>query len=111
MMQHVGGHGKTHLLTDVQTNTEVMVSSTHHQMMQPGTGAEVVAIANNGGFKESVDDEGHVIQVHDPVDYEVLWYPATSALCFQPHPEFVGKEFEEMQAYFFELINRYIVKG
>lgn len=103
MYQDVGGHVRPHLITDVESGSQIWVSSTHHQMMMPGPDAEVVAYASLGQYREWY--EGTVFKRDNSnTDYEVLFYPSTNALCFQPHPEFAGKDYEGMQEYFFRLI-------
>lgn len=109
MYQNVSAHatGLNHPLTDIETGRVLSVSSTHHQMMRKGEAGVLVASANLGGWKEFVDAGGEVVRRHDPEpDTEVVYYPDTKALCFQPHPEFFEREHECPQ-YFFELLDRY----
>jgi gamma-glutamyl-gamma-aminobutyrate hydrolase PuuD len=105
MFQHVEKHTRSHHLTDLLTGEEVLVTSTHHQMMRPAEHAVVVATANEGGSKEWMIED--VINVTlAPTDYEVIWYPQTLSLCFQPHPEYGN--YPECTEYFFSLLKRYI---
>jgi len=108
MLQHVTGHatGEAHMMTDCETSHRIEVTSTHHQMMVPAPHAVVVAVAKEMGDKETMDAQGQICEVFDEVDYEVLYYPDTKSLCFQPHPEFPG--YPAMTSYFFEQINHYI---
>lgn len=117
MYQHVTEHTKEHVLCDIATGEEILVSSTHHQMMRPGFGAEFIAFADEGGIKEFVGTDKKVKQIgwKEP-DAEVLFYPDTESLCFQPHPEFWnGKDdspFKPMNDYFFRLIEELLnLKG
>lgn len=111
MYQHVSAHatGHNHDLVDVNTGRVITVSSTHHQMMIAGDGGVLVATANLGGFKESVQriapGKTVVIRVEDKQDVESVYYTDTKSLCFQPHAEFFGPEHECFQ-YYFELIER-----
>lgn len=102
MYQHVTKHatGAGHILRDTVTLKEIQVSSTHHQMMRKGPGGHLIGVAFEGGSKEWGDPK----EVREP-DTEVVYYPTTKALCFQPHPEFFGPEHECFQ-YYFELIER-----
>lgn len=105
MYQHVDKHGRSHHLTDLHTGEMIYVSSTHHQMIKPSPDAIIIATANEGGEREWY--EGQVF--HKDVskeDIEVVYYPKTNSLCFQPHPEFIGAEYESMQDYFFSLLDR-----
>lgn len=84
MNQHVDGHatGNNHLMRDTSTGEEIMVSSTHHQMMVPGPGAIVLATADVVRWPLGMEQN----------DIEVVYYPHTNALCFQPHPEFFATD-------------------
>lgn len=106
MYQHVTRHCEDHMIKDVETGMEVFASSTHHQMMRPGPGAVSVAVANEGGSKEFLD--GYEIVILDDLveDDEVVFYPLTKSLCFQPHPEFNGMD--ELQEYFFHCVDKYL---
>ena len=109
MYQHVTNHCRSHLLVDGELGTSVYVSSTHHQMMRPSGDAIVVATADEGGYKEHMEN-GIINRVTDEDDVEVVFYPKTRCLCFQPHPEFDNPIYEDMRAYFFMLINRYLLE-
>lgn len=119
MYQHVSNHALAHghVIEDLETGLVVFASSTHHQMMRPSSEAVVVATINLGGTKEHCADlgtEGKAI-IHGPLDeddIEVVWYPTTDCLCFQPHPEFGGADYSELKEYFFSLIHKFFsLKG
>lgn len=61
----------------------------HHQGMLSGRGGEILAYYEEPGVS---------------CDY-IIWYPETSCLCFQPHPEWGHKGTEDL---FFNLIKEYI---
>lgn len=113
MYQHVTNHaGQWHDIKDVETELSFFASSTHHQMMRPGNGGVVVAVASNGGSKEychKIGDarNGIIKQTADEPDTEVVFYPNTNSLCFQPHPEFVDPRLDELKDYLFSLIHKY----
>ena len=108
MYQHVDGHatGTTHAVSPTIASerlvpTTFQVTSTHHQMMIPSEMATLLLVADMAsrleymtrgsiGYKESA--------VRD--DTEALWYPEQKVLCFQPHPEYLGKDSECQKAYF-----------
>lgn len=99
MWQDVNNHTKDHVATDILfTNTELTVSSTHHQMMIPSPDGEILAFAKEATQFKSASDR-------DPtrVDAEVVWYEKTKSLCFQPHPELAG--YSDCRDYFFDLID------
>jgi gamma-glutamyl-gamma-aminobutyrate hydrolase PuuD len=108
MYQHVSKHAVvgTHKLVDEQSGNDIAVSSTHHQMMRAGPDGIIVATADLGGFKQYMADGTVVEAPAGEPDTEVVYYPHTKALCFQPHPEFFRPDHECFQ-YYFELINRY----
>lgn len=109
LYQDVNKHGGTHSLIDHRTGNEYRVSSTHHQMMLPSTSVpnEIVAIATHRGDRTywCPEEETWIEEINE-YGYEVVWYPPTKSLCFQPHPEYHG--FKECTDYFFELVERYI---
>lgn len=107
MYQHVSNHTRSHSITDVQTGETIYVSSTHHQMMMPSEKAEIVAVASEGGYREWFDGPIARRDMSEQ-DIEVVHYAHTNALCFQPHPEFSGAEYESMKRYFKDLLSRYL---
>jgi len=109
MYQHVEGHTRSHFLTDARTGREVFVSSTHHQMFMPSPEALLVAFSTIGGSREWYDGEVFKRDISN-TDYEVLFYERTKCLCFQPHPEFYGPEYEDMTSYFGELLKEFLLK-
>lgn len=108
MYQDVDEHGRSHPINDTRSGDVIFVTSTHHQMMLPGKMRELVATAQLRGRREWFNRE---VPVQDwaEVDYEVVWYPHTKCLCFQPHPEmYAGVAlYDGMRAYFQKLLTRY----
>jgi len=106
MYQHVDGHaeGGSHSMVELATGDMFPVTSTHHQMMMPSSLGEVLAVASESSVYEYMD--GGSIRKYIPdrgEDVEVVYYPRTNALCYQGHPEYVGKD-HPCQEYFFRLI-------
>lgn len=110
MYQHVDGHGiaGTHKVQDSMSPSEFDVTSTHHQMMIPNKeNAEVIGstFPSLCSRKEYVDTDNEIFVVipdENEKDTEVLFYPWTKSLCFQPHPEYAeGKACRE---WFFSLV-------
>ncbi len=101
MWQHVSGHTASHKVVDLTGLTqgkEILVTSTHHQMMIPHETGEVLAYADNiSTHHQSASD-----RKHDGIDVEVVWYDKTRCLCYQPHPEYGN--YKENTDYFFNLI-------
>jgi GMP synthase-like glutamine amidotransferase len=107
MYQDVSNHTYDHIIIDRETGETVWVSSTHHQMMKPAKNAIIIATAEEGGWRVSYDPQTkNFVKEDSSVDYEVLYYPSTKALCFQPHPEFGG--YDNMRRYFAGLLNKYL---
>lgn len=109
MYQDVTKHAiyGTHPIVDLESGETIEVTSTHHQMFMPHESAKVVAVANLGGEREWYD--GQVFRRDTSnTDYEVLFYEKTNSLCFQPHPEFQGEQYQPMKNYFARLLNKYL---
>lgn len=108
MWQDVNGHaiGGTHLVYDIATDRGIPCSSTHHQMMRMGYDGELVAHGYNRSTRR-INADGEHYKPFDELDTEVVWYPKTKSLCFQPHPEMFEKG-HPCTEYFFELLNRYM---
>jgi phosphoribosylformylglycinamidine (FGAM) synthase-like amidotransferase family enzyme len=105
MYQHVSNHTRSHSITDLETGETVWVSSTHHQMMMPSPKGFLVASSTLGGSREWMD--GQVMKKDiSTEDIEVVFYEHTKSLCFQPHPEMIGSEWDIMKDYFKELLSR-----
>lgn len=111
MWQHVNGHTGDHPIWPVgPKNTlgeAILATSTHHQMMRPGEKGTVLAIGKKATKLQSF---GQDVERPEPVssDTEVVWYPDTKCLCFQPHPEMRGAS-DELVKYFDELMDNYII--
>ena len=101
MWQDVNNHNSRHKATDLITKTDLEVTSTHHQMMIAGPEGEVLCIANKATNFNSFDKSREIPHY----DTEVVFYPRTRSLCFQPHPEWATKH-SQCQDYFFNLINK-----
>lgn len=102
MWQHVDNHGSMHghKIVDCMFNREIVVSSTHHQMMIPGPKAEIIAFADGLARNHRTAAVGG--RQVTRYDTEVVWYEETNSLCFQPHPEFGGQK--DCRDYYFDLI-------
>lgn len=110
LWQHVDNHRlgmkKTHRAfnlitipgTKYRMSTIVQLTSTHHQMMIPHESGHVLCIANEANNFYSADE----VRQPEAHDVEVVWYPETRCLCFQPHPEV--QTAHETRDYFFSLI-------
>lgn len=107
LWQDVDGHALsgTHIISDLETFKEIKATSTHHQMMRPTGDAHIVAIASESTVKHSMHGEIPIsTREEDAEDPEVVFYPDTKSLCFQPHPEQRGHE--DLKLYFRELLER-----
>lgn len=114
MWQDVGGHGRRHNVLDKATNLKHMCTSTHHQMIRPTDEAELLGVAFEANYKKSPYKSWvRSIATLDTPDYEdaeVVLYPATKSLCFQPHPEFITAP-EACTEYFFNTLGQCFPKG
>jgi len=113
MWQHVTDHcvlSHKMYIMDVgkgEVLRQIDVTSTHHQMMIPGEGADVLALAKECKNKMS---EGTELDIPNPQldDVEVVWYDKTNCLCFQPHPEFPDAP-KDCTDYFEECMDNFII--
>ena len=108
MFQHIEGHCGEHITNLHGVRDHLLVSSTHHQMMQPSKDGFVL-MSNKplGDRYEEIGVGGQTIRYHSiKEDVEAVYYEDTNCLCFQPHPEFDG--YEECRKAFFFLVNNYL---
>jgi gamma-glutamyl-gamma-aminobutyrate hydrolase PuuD len=129
LWQDIDRHTSSHTLWDPHVQKEYFVSSTHHQQMIPHSSGILVAYAkeahhksswgrgwdtvvHNAGlradkqYKDGIKITKARDSIHPSIDAEVVWYPDTLDLCFQPHPEFHTAK--ECKAYFELVFNRYL---
>ena len=108
MFQHVDGHaihGTHSVTTDCKRTLDV--TSTHHQMIRPSPKGRVLAIANESTFRESMFGESIKRETWPQDDTEVVFYPLTKCICFQPHPEYLTPD-HPCQEYYFELLEKHL---
>lgn len=90
LWQDVNNHGQSHDMVVITTGETIRVTSTHHQMMRPHSSGQILAVADVATRK--VADKANFPGIRhddDHRDTEIVWYPATSTLCIQGHPEYV----------------------
>lgn len=85
---------------------EIMVSSTHHQMMRPSDEGEVLVSAGLASYKVSA--EGTF--AGSGYDCEVVCYKDTKSLCYQPHPEIVNED-HQCRKHFLMLVDKLMIGG
>lgn len=110
MWQNVNNHTSSHLLHNLLqvpgiSERSLMVTSSHHQMMVAGPEGEVIGITTDHTKTKGLADkyESYIGRAKPKYDTEVVWYPKTLSLAFQPHPEY--NNHPEMRDYFFKLVN------
>lgn len=82
----------------------IQVTSTHHQMMKPDLDkAEVWGAASRSSYRDEAVPRMAPIEDDSYPDIEIVWYPETKALCFQPHPEYGVESCENL---FFKCLDR-----
>lgn len=111
LIQHVTGHGRSHLIRN--NNDELIdVTSTHHQMMYPFDldKDKYKILASSSEFLSEKYLNGDNVNIDIPDDFEeceVVYYPETNSLCIQGHPEFPHAS-EEFKNYTIKLIENAI---
>lgn len=107
LWQDVNNHaGHQHSVVDMRTGQVIEgMTSTHHQQMRAADDADIIAIAERSTKKMS-ESEKIEREEAECDDMEVLWYPDSLSLCFQPHPEF---QHGVCRNYFLSLVDDYIL--
>jgi gamma-glutamyl-gamma-aminobutyrate hydrolase PuuD len=98
LWQNVNNHGRSHYLFDARTGEKVLVTSTHHQMMVPTKGAQLLAYAQESTRRET---DLLIDTTPDHFDVESVFYPKYNTFCYQPHPEY---DMQSCRDYFFKLL-------
>lgn len=111
LWQDVDGHQGSHDMTILSTGQHMWITSTHHQMMRPNRATgKVLAVADKARNKYADHDVWHsksgVFYPDDHKDTEIVWYPDTSCLCIQGHPEYVPHS--EFATFCIDLIGHYL---
>lgn len=109
LWQDVNNHavGSGHEVVDLRDGSiRHNMTSTHHQMMRPPEGAEILAVASRSTVKKSASEELVTDAPVENSDIEVVWYPKTSCLAFQPHPEFAHGDCRD---FFLNLVDEYVM--
>lgn len=87
LVQHCTGHGRPHLIEDM--NGEIYpITSSHHQMMLPqGTNHVLIAKSKEKHSSLYIGEHNKKIEVED--EAEIVWFEDTKSLAIQGHPEFL----------------------
>ena len=113
LYQHVDNHALfgTHQMWDVEGDRWMPVTSTHHQMMRQGPYAKILGVASEATVCEYMKDGAVKFnKQRRGDDLEVVFYSQQKVLCFQPHPEYMGKG-DECQEFYFQLIKEKLCVG
>lgn len=110
MFQDATNHTGSHTARDLDSKEDIMVSSTHHQIMKPHENGIVLMVASQYGRKVLQTSKTTTRTVNDNRDVEAVYYDYEKCLCFQPHPEFFNKT-HECQKLYFTYINKYLFDG
>lgn len=116
LFQDVNNHnGVYHDVTYTPTGEVIRVNSYHHQQMQVNTNVpyQILASAKTSTLRSEMSILGvskiernwHVLPAETEHDVEVVYYPNTRCLCFQPHPEYGNPKDELTRLLFAEAID------
>ncbi len=117
LWQHVEGHTGRHnaIFTDSKKEHQIIVTSTHHQMMIPKNKPKdlmVLMVANMGMRKEKytslIATKKMITIKAKNKDVEALYYIENKCLCFQPHPEFTHEK--KLAKIYFSFIDMYLIR-
>lgn len=94
LVQHVEGHSGDHMVTK-HDGTRFLVSSVHHQMLNPYTNkVPHTMIAWASPARSSIyigEDEKNITDMTLHVEPEMVWFPEIRGLAIQGHPEYNAK--------------------
>lgn len=103
MVQHISNHTSPHEMI-TYSGRKIKVSSTHHQLMDPAEGAQLIAYAEGlSDVYEGLSDYQPCTENDTILEPEVLLYETTKDLCVQYHPEIMGED-TDGRKYFRELV-------
>lgn len=112
LWQHVNGHTDSHqILIKGKDPCVIQSSSTHHQMMRIGYGADILAVAKESTYKTDDKVEHRPDHNKPEEDIEAVYYPDRSTFCFQGHPEFNDSYNIAYQNFFMATIEDEILRG
>lgn len=90
LWQDVNNHGHDHSMTLQDGSLTMPITSTHHQMMRPARGAEIIGVSRQATSKRSqLETWTKTLRAENDLDMEVVYYRDTNSLCIQGHPEYV----------------------
>jgi hypothetical protein len=106
MYQHVDKHTQEHFVMYSEGAVVIpyKVTSTHHQMMLPQGEFELWGRVRRSTFRDRDKALMNAVTDKDPPDSEIVFYPKTKCLCFQPHPEYGQMSTHDL---FFICLNRF----
>lgn len=111
LIQHVEGHGRSHMMTTSE-GLKIVTNSYHHQMMYPfDVDHTMLAWASPKVSNMHINQDG----VNDPAmathpEPEVVWFPKIKGLAIQGHPEFVAQPNESpFVQYCLDLVDEYLI--
>lgn len=103
MVQHITGHTSPHEMV-TYSGKRLKVSSTHHQLMDPAEGAQLIAYAESRSTcYEGLTDYQPCTDNDTILEPEVVLYETNKDLCVQYHPEMMGED-TDGRKYFHELV-------
>lgn len=123
LWQHINNHGiaGTHPMLEILPKGSnkkprlLNVTSTHHQQMIPASTGRIlgVGVMDEKGTPISSEKIGAGSEISGKEktkhpDVEIVLYPKTHCLCFQPHPEYKTAP-KELKEYFDELLMEHTI--
>lgn len=109
LWQHVDKHDKGYHDAIDNQGSIIRVSSTHHQVMQPGIDGKTLLHSFESTKMEADSWEWELDKAEDCDQPEVVLYLEQNTLCFQPHPEIRETENNACCKLFFDLLDEYFL--
>lgn len=114
LIQHVDGHGSSHMIT-CSDGKSLEATSVHHQMLFPfgldKTEYKMLAWSSPPQSSRYIDGENNDLKDVLPSEFvepEVVWYPGIRTLAIQGHPEYCDKH-EPFREYCVNLVKEYLL--
>lgn len=104
--RHIASHDCVYV-NSLGQREQYAVNSTHSQLMRMGGDGILWGYTFQSTYRNRGADQNRPVKREEGPDVEIIWYPDTSSLCFQPHPEYQSSK--TTRTLFFDCLERAIL--